>query len=219
MSTKQSEHPQTSTNKQKEKQVSLARLRTRIGASPLRRPAHRRGDETGFSLIELMIVLLIIAILLAVAIPTYLSARNRAEDRAAQETLAHVNVSAMSDYASQGSFTPLNGAATMDAYLTSQNPGVTVSSGGSSGAATAVNEVSLVSGAQYLSMADWAADGKCFFELNIESTQATAIDGETAPGTYFAEGKVGTTYPGCYAGEAPTSATGWYPTWSAAAAG
>jgi len=57
----------TDANKQKEKKVSLARLRAIAGASTLRRPAHRRGDETGFSLIELMIVLLIIGILLAVA--------------------------------------------------------------------------------------------------------------------------------------------------------
>ena len=47
----------------------------------------RRDDEEGFTLIELMVVVLIIAILLAIAIPTFLGARERANDRAAQSSL------------------------------------------------------------------------------------------------------------------------------------
>src|SRR3990172_2387732 len=46
----------------------------------------RREDE-GFTLIELMVVVLIIAILIAIAIPTFLGARKRAQDRAAQSSL------------------------------------------------------------------------------------------------------------------------------------
>lgn len=45
-------------------------------------PAHR--DERGFSLIELMVVVLIIAILIAIAIPTFMGARQTANDRATQ---------------------------------------------------------------------------------------------------------------------------------------
>src|SRR5437016_13323556 len=45
------------------------------------------GDEGGFTLIELMVVVLIIAILIAIAIPTFLGARQRAQDRAAQSDL------------------------------------------------------------------------------------------------------------------------------------
>jgi type IV pilus assembly protein PilA len=43
--------------------------------------------ESGFTLIELMVVVLIIAILIAIAIPTFLGARQRAQDRAAQSNL------------------------------------------------------------------------------------------------------------------------------------
>ena len=43
--------------------------------------------ESGFTLIELMVVVLIIAILIAIAIPTFLGARQRAQDRAAQSGL------------------------------------------------------------------------------------------------------------------------------------
>jgi type IV pilus assembly protein PilA len=43
--------------------------------------------EDGFTLIELMVVVLIIAILIAIAIPTFLGARKRAQDRGAQSNL------------------------------------------------------------------------------------------------------------------------------------
>jgi type IV pilus assembly protein PilA len=44
-------------------------------------------EERGFTLIELMVVVLIIAILIAIAIPTFLGARQRAQDRAAQSNV------------------------------------------------------------------------------------------------------------------------------------
>jgi type IV pilus assembly protein PilA len=49
--------------------------------------SRRRDEEQGFTLIELMVVVLIIAILIAIAIPTFLGARSRAQDRAAQSDL------------------------------------------------------------------------------------------------------------------------------------
>ena len=45
------------------------------------------AKDEGFTLIELMVVVLIIAILIAIAIPTFLGARERAQDRAAQSDL------------------------------------------------------------------------------------------------------------------------------------
>src|SRR5438045_6387410 len=43
--------------------------------------------EQGFTLIELMVVVMIIAIVIAIAILTFLGARQRAKDRAAQSDL------------------------------------------------------------------------------------------------------------------------------------
>jgi type IV pilus assembly protein PilA len=49
--------------------------------------ARLRANEDGFTLIELMVVVLIIGILVVIALPTFLGARNRAQDRAAQASL------------------------------------------------------------------------------------------------------------------------------------
>ena len=45
------------------------------------------NKDEGFTLVKLMVVVLIIAILIAIAIPTFLGARQRAQDRAAQSNL------------------------------------------------------------------------------------------------------------------------------------
>jgi type IV pilus assembly protein PilA len=61
------------------------------------RKRSEREDE-GFTLIELMVVVLIIAILLAIAIPTFLGARDRANDRAAQSSLRNALTAAKTIY-------------------------------------------------------------------------------------------------------------------------
>jgi type IV pilus assembly protein PilA len=55
--------------------------------SAIRERLERSRGEGGFTLIELMVVVLIIAILIAIAIPTFLGARQRAQDRAAQSDI------------------------------------------------------------------------------------------------------------------------------------
>ena len=56
------------------------------------------GAESGFTLIELMVVLLIMAILLAIAIPTFLSVTNGAKKTATQSDLTNALQSATAIY-------------------------------------------------------------------------------------------------------------------------
>jgi type IV pilus assembly protein PilA len=49
------------------------------------REAH--SGESGFTLVEIMVVILIIAILIAMAVPQFVAARTRADDRATQSDL------------------------------------------------------------------------------------------------------------------------------------
>src|SRR6202521_3936900 len=70
-------------------------LRTRL--ADRRKNARDRGED-GFTLIELMVVVLIIAILIAIAIPTFLGARQKAQDRAAQSDIRNALTAAKTGF-------------------------------------------------------------------------------------------------------------------------
>jgi type IV pilus assembly protein PilA len=65
-----------------------------------------RPEDEGFTLIELMVVVLIIAILIAIAIPTFLGARIRAEDRAAQSEIRNALVNEKVAYTDKQTYDP-----------------------------------------------------------------------------------------------------------------
>lgn len=73
------------------------------------RPA-RALDERGFTLIELMVVVLIIAILIAIALPTFLGARERASNRAAQSNLKNALTNARVVFVDNANYTGISTA-------------------------------------------------------------------------------------------------------------
>src|SRR5882672_8453116 len=80
-----------------------------------------RKKEDGFTLIELMVVVLIIAILIAIAIPTFLGARKRAQDKAAQSSLRNELTAAKTLFTDNETYTP----AATPANLTAVEPSLT----------------------------------------------------------------------------------------------
>jgi len=149
----------------------LASIRKRI----------EREDE-GFTLIELMVVVLIIAILLAIAIPTFLGARERAQDRASQSNLRNALTAQKVFYTDNQQYTVDSGAGPIKDI----EPSLTFASGAAPATVgtvymTVQDNASLANAIVILGAK--SASGKCFYLKDVAAGGASG-----SAGTYYGGG-------------------------------
>jgi len=120
--------------------------------------------EDGFTLIELMVVVLIIAILIAIAIPTFLGARARAQDRAAQSNLRNALTAEKTYYTDNQAYSA-DVAAT--GALKTIEPSLNWTADGTPG--TAGQVLVAVSGtpATTVILGAYSASGSCFYLKDV----------------------------------------------------
>jgi type IV pilus assembly protein PilA len=128
----------------------------------------RRERQAGFTLIELMVVVLIIAILIAIAIPTFLGARARAQDRAAQSNLRNALTAEKTYYADKQVYT---GGATTAADLKSIEPSLTYDAAADT--APTQGSVAYALSGTAIVLGTKSASGTCFY-VKDNPTGATA---------------------------------------------
>jgi type IV pilus assembly protein PilA len=160
--------------------VTRARGRKRASGGNMLQSLQRRRDEEGFTLIELMVVVLIIAILVAIAIPTFLGARQRAQDKAAQSSLRNSLTAAKTLYTDAEDYTDATVAALGDV-----EPSLTFVATGV--ASTGPKEVSVdATSASVIHMAALSNSGTCFYIMDDVSSTGSGTEyatGTTCTGT------------------------------------
>ena len=154
------------------------------------RPGSTDPDtESGFTLIELMVVLLIMAILLAIAIPTFLGVRHSAQDRATQSNLRNALNAVKQLYTKDGaaSYSGLTNPTVAVAALASVEPSlnfVSVAISPTNPGRQVSFSVTGMSG-QWIMLAGWSPDKKCWFVEDNEQTSSTTGAPVKVAGTWY----------------------------------
>jgi type IV pilus assembly protein PilA len=146
-----------------------------------RRITEARKADDGFTLIELAVVILIIGILLLLAIPSFLTVKKKAQDKAAQASLKVMLTDAKSIYGDIGSFG--NADAT---GLSGIEPSYTMVPAGTASSGPKFISVALSGGNTVWAAAAKSQSTKCFYIRDSDASGTTfgsgtgTCDGTTA---------------------------------------
>ncbi|MDQ6613825.1 MAG: type II secretion system GspH family protein [Actinomycetota bacterium] len=177
------------------------------------RPRRDHDNEEGFTLIELMVVVLIIGILLAIAIPTFLGARDRANNRSAQSNLRNALTAEKTLYTDNQTFADTSVAADLTSL---QNTEPSLNWANATPASTRDMQATVTGGTTVVLGAK-SATGECWYIADISAPGAPS-------GTFY--GSTSKANGGCPAalpaaptaapaagsqstGTTPTATTGW----------
>jgi type IV pilus assembly protein PilA len=156
----------------------------------LKRLMKRADEEAGFTLIELMVVVLIIGILIAIALPTFLGARERAQNRAAQSSLRNALVAAKTAYTDDGDYLGADTAAELDLI----EPSLSYNAAGVASTGPTVVSVAVNLAGNLWSGAALSDSGDCFWIADDANGPGTTYDtGAACTGT-AAQAAAGTSW-------------------------
>lgn len=156
-----------------------------------RRLTARQGEDkqSGFTLIELMVVVMIIAILVGIAIPAFLGARKRAQDTAVKSNLRNGLATAQTVFTDNQAY---GDSAALLASLAGEEPSLTFVGNGVD--STKAKEISVKTAKigtsateDEIVLASASASGKCFFLRHVATAGAEDASSNPISGSYMAE--------------------------------
>ncbi len=172
----------------------------------------RGGSQSGYSLVEIMVVLLIIALLLAIAVPSFLGSSSAADDRAVQQNLSTALATTLAQYTNAGDFSQLSTTTLMSAEPSLKFVDSATAAVGPHAIGFEVPVATPIS--QVLVLASGAADGICWFVMSIETAAGMTLFSSSGwkGGTLYAKTKTST----CTAAGAPAAQNKWASTFGTA---